>query len=173
MVLRTLIVPRFYSNPASRPGFLSRTLRSFIMIKISMIRIMMMVAAAVMFLSCASTPDKNEKNAEKSAVETSTALSEVDQTQPELRTQINYSSLSPEQEGSELTITGLFSKGADGSAALITNPESRSRVTFVLADPQGVLEAAALEDGSMITVTGILTEASATWRKHLDVITVN
>lgn len=172
MVRRSLIFAISNFSPASRPGFLSRTLRSFVMIKISMIRIMMMVAAAVMFLSCASTPDKDEKNAEKSAVETSTALSEVDQTQPELRTQINYSSLSPEQEGSELTVTGLFSKGANGSTTLVTNPESRSRVTFVLADPEGVLAATAPEDDSIITITGILTDASATWRKHLDVIAI-
>jgi hypothetical protein len=149
------------------------------MIKITMLRSTLVVAAAVLLLSCASAPDKGDKNTGTSAAGTSaasdgtadaTAEAAADLTAPRLP--VNYSSLSPEQEGSELTVTGLFSKGADRVAALVVNPESRSRVTFVLADPEGVLAAAEPADGSVITVTGIITDASATWRKHLAVVTV-
>jgi len=144
--------------------------------KANMVYSILIVTAATLLVSCASAPAASANTAENSAAGTSSAAAETPadtaQAMPAPKQQVNYSSLSPEQEGSELTVTGLFSKGADGSAALIVNPESRSRVTFVLADPEGALATAAPEDGSIVTITGILTDASATWRKQLDVVAV-
>lgn len=134
--------------------------------------LVVLVAASAMVLSCASGPASRDETPGASAVDTSTAASEAAPVMLTPRLPVNYSSLSPDQEGSELTLTGLFSKGADGVSTLVVNPESRSRVTFVLADPEGALAAAAPADGSVITITGILTDASATWRKYLTVVIV-
>lgn len=119
------------------------------------------IAVAALLGSCATTPQKNN--------------GEVDQTTkkiiPEkkvLQTSINYSLVGPEQEGTELTVTGSLKVGADGTYILTTNPESKSRVTFVLNDSNGVLATYAPQDGSTITITGILTDASATWTKKMN-----
>lgn len=135
--------------------------------KINVVYSVLFVTTIAVCVSCASGPDRKKPEAVDT---TDTVTSAATPTTGRPDQSVNYSSLSSEQEGFKLTVTGLFSKGANGSASLITNPESRSRVTFVLADPEGVLAAAAPADGSVITVTGVLTDASKTWRKHLDVI---
>jgi hypothetical protein len=89
----------------------------------------------------------------------------------------NYSSLSENDVGKNITLTGLL-EFSDGEYRLITNPKSRSRVTFMLlfdAPNEPVLNAAQknqihLYAGQTVTVTGILTKADSPWTKELAVI---
>lgn len=86
----------------------------------------------------------------------------------------NYSVLSAKDEGLEITVTGLFTRGADGTASLINNPESRSKVSFILSDPKGLLATNdAPKDGDTITILGIITDASTTWEKHLELVAIS
>ncbi len=91
---------------------------------------------------------------------------------PELEIQ-NHSFLTQEHVGSSITITGLLSINKN-SFVLKENPDSRSVVTFTLEVKKwGLKRKLKKLNGKTVTLTGKLTDASATWTKKMKVEKIN
>ncbi len=91
---------------------------------------------------------------------------------PELEIQ-NHSFLTQEHVGSSITITGLLSVNKN-NFVLKENPDSRSVVTFTLEVKKwGLKRKLKKLNGKTVTLTGKLTDASATWTKKMKVEKIN
>ncbi len=92
---------------------------------------------------------------------------------------VNYSALGSANQGEELTITGEL-RQSGSSFYIEMNGQSRSKVTFVIDSPAESDQAAGLVawkkltqlTGKTVTVTGLLTDCSATWTKHMALVSV-
>ncbi len=92
---------------------------------------------------------------------------------------VNYSALGPANQGEELTLTGEL-RQSGSSFCIEMNTQSRSKVTFVIDSPaesdqlSGLVAWKKLTQltGKTVTVTGILTDCSATWTKHMALVSV-
>ena len=84
----------------------------------------------------------------------------------------NHSFLTEENQGSEITITGLLS-AKKNTFVLKENPDSRSVVTFNLEVKKWSLKRKLRKlDGKTVKITGVLTDASRTWIKSMKVTKV-
>lgn len=85
---------------------------------------------------------------------------------------INYSFLNENNVGETLSVTGSLHQNGNGFT-LIADPDSKSRVTFILEVTDSELKKKLQSlAGKTVTVTGELLEANSTWTKKLKVQSV-
>ena len=84
---------------------------------------------------------------------------------------VNYSFLNESNVGQEISLTGLL-QGNNGNWVLIHNPTSRGRVTFILEVSENLESDLNNFVEKNINITGILTNASSTWVKHLRLLSI-
>ena len=83
---------------------------------------------------------------------------------------VNHSYLTEENIGQEIVVKGKIVKSGN-SFALLENPDSKSRVSFVLDFEDESLKEK-LTAGSIVQLSGILTSAESPWKKGMKVLKV-
>ena len=139
------------------------------------ILILTLMLLAAVLTSCASKTNveqksQNEQKSQKTVVKENIAVDDTLSLQPKLS--LNSSYLSQENVGETISVSGkLLNNG--NSFTLIENPDSRSRVSFILevtdAETKKTLQEFA---GKIVTLTGELTDASSTWTKRMKVLKI-
>ncbi|AEE17813.1 hypothetical protein [Treponema brennaborense] len=124
------------------------------------------ICAFLCFSGCQSDKNGNKGTETAVSVQTVTAASGS-----VLVPAASHSYLNENNIGEVLSVTG-FLRGSDGKWTLLENPESKSRVTFILIVPAELEGFFSTLNEASVTVTGILTEASAVWTKTLAVTAV-
>ncbi len=84
----------------------------------------------------------------------------------------SHSYLNENDVGKIFNIEGLL-QGAEGQWTVIENPESRSRVTFILETPLELQSTMHVLNNKSVLIRGVLIEASAVWTKKLKVIEIS
>ena len=85
---------------------------------------------------------------------------------------VSHSYLTEENVGESISVKGKLLQ--NGSAfSLIENPDSKSRVTFILTfENDAVKNQLAAKANSLVQVSGVLTAANSTWKKEMKVLKV-
>lgn len=83
---------------------------------------------------------------------------------------VNHSYLTEENIGQEIVVRGKILKSGT-SFTLLENPDSKSRVSFVLEFEDENLKGK-LTAGSIVQLSGILTSAESPWKKGMKVLQV-
>ena len=83
---------------------------------------------------------------------------------------VNHSYLTEENIGQEIVVKGKIVKNGN-SFNLLENPDSKSRVSFVLEFEDESLKEK-LTAGSIVQLSGILTSAGSPWKKGMKVLKV-
>lgn len=82
----------------------------------------------------------------------------------------SHSYLTEENVGQEIVVKGKVVKSGN-SFTLLENPDSKSRVSFVLEFEDESLKEK-LTAGSLVQISGILTSAESPWKKGMKVLKV-
>lgn len=83
---------------------------------------------------------------------------------------VSHSYLTEENIGQEIVVKGKIVKSGN-SFNLLENPDSKSRVSFVLDFEDESLKEK-LTAGSIVQLSGILTSAESPWKKEMKVLKV-
>lgn len=121
----------------------------------------LMISSFLLISACATN-----KEAEKAAEDTQTSSTTSFQYKPS----VNHSYLTEENIGQEIVVKGKIIKGGS-SYSLLENPDSKSRVSFVLEFEDESLKEK-LTAGSLVQLSGILTSAESPWKKGMKVLKV-
>lgn len=134
-----------------------------------------LIASALVMTSCASKTKVEQKSQnEQQSQEAVTKKNVVvdDSLSMKTKVSLNSSYLSSEDVGEVISVSGKLLKNGSGFT-LIENPDSRSRVTFILEVSDAEINKTLQEfAGKTVTVTGELTDASSTWTKKMKVLSV-
>ena len=85
---------------------------------------------------------------------------------------VNHSYLTEENIGETITIKGRLSQNGN-SFTLLENPDSKSRVTFILTvENDSLKKKLSSQAGNIVQVSGILTSVSSTWQKGMKVLSL-
>ncbi|MBQ1710257.1 MAG: hypothetical protein II032_04000 [Treponema sp.] len=126
------------------------------------IAICILVISSLLFISACTT----NKVVEKAGNDTQTYSTTPFQYKPS----VSHSYLTEENIGQEIVVKGKIIK--DGSSyTLLENPDSKSRVSFVLDFEDESLKEK-LSAGSLVQLSGILTSAESPWKKGMKVLKV-
>lgn len=123
----------------------------------------------VIFLCIAFSLFACKSTEENVSAETTQALSEK---KAPLPSRTNHSYLSEKNIGERVSIVGILLNDNNYGLSLLENPESKSRVTYVLSSSKEILDKCYSLIGSSVTVTGVLTSVSSPWKKALNVESV-
>lgn len=124
--------------------------------------ICILVLSSLLFISaCAS-----KKPAEKAGNDTQTSSTASFNYKPS----VSHSYLTEENIGQEIVVKGKIVKSGN-SFTLLENPDSKSRVSFVLEFEDENLKEK-LTAGSIVQLSGILTSAESPWKKGMKVLKV-
>lgn len=80
---------------------------------------------------------------------------------------VNHSYLTEENIGNKISIRGKIVQNGE-KFILLENPDSKSRVSFVLEFEDESLKQK-LSDGSVVQLSGLLTSAESPWKKGMKV----
>ena len=120
-----------------------------------------MISSFLLISACATN-----KAAEKAAEDTQTSSTASFNYKPS----VNHSYLTEENIGQEIVVKGKIVKSGS-SYTLLENPDSKSRVSFVLEFEDENLKEK-LTAGSIVQLSGILTSAESPWKKEMKVLKV-
>lgn len=138
--------------------------------------IIALIITTAALTSCCSSSQKNK------AKQTSQAVAETSQTAPAAQESsrefkpltadganlsVTHSYLTEENIGQEIVVKGKIVKSGN-SFNLLENPDSKSRVSFVLDFEDESLKEK-LTAGSIVQLSGILTSAESPWKKEMKV----
>ena len=126
------------------------------------IAICILVISSLLFISACVT----NKAAEKAGNDTQTSSTTSFQYKPS----VTHSYLTEENIGQEIVVKGKIIKGGN-SYSLLENPDSKSRVSFVLEFEDESLKER-LTAGSIAQFSGILTSVESPWKKGMKVLKV-
>lgn len=126
------------------------------------ITICILVISSLLFISACAT----NKAAEKAVDDTQTSSTASFNYKPS----VNHSYLTEENIGQEIVVRGKILKSGN-SFTLLENPDSKSRVSFVLEFEDESLKEK-LTAGSIVQLSGILTSAESPWKKGMKVLKV-
>lgn len=143
--------------------------------------IIALIITTAALTSCCSSSQKNKaKQTSQAAAETSQTAPAAQESSREFKPlaadganlSVNHSYLTEENVGESITVRGKLLQ--NGSAfSLIENPESKSRVTFVLSfENDAVKNQLTAKANSLVQVSGVLTSADSTWKKGMKVLQV-
>lgn len=118
--------------------------------------------SSFLFISACAT----NKAAEKAAEDTQTSSTASFNYKPS----VSHSYLTEENIGQEIVVKGKIVKSGN-SFTLLENPDSKSRVSFVLEFEDENLKGK-LTAGSLVQLSGILTSAESPWKKGMKVLKV-
>lgn len=118
--------------------------------------------SSFLFISACAT----NKAAEKAAEDTQTSSTASFNYKPS----VTHSYLTEENIGQEIVVKGKIVKSGN-SFTLLENPDSKSRVSFVLDFEDESLKEK-LTAGSIVQLSGILTSAESPWKKGMKVLKV-
>ena len=118
--------------------------------------------SSLLFISACAT----NKAAEKVAEDTQTSSTASFNYKPS----VSHSYLTEENIGQEIAVKGKIVKSGN-SFNLLENPDSKSRVSFVLDFEDESLKEK-LTAGSIVQLSGILTSAESPWKKEMKVLKV-
>ena len=122
--------------------------------------ICILVLSSLLFISaCAS-----KKPAEKAGNDTQTSST----ASFNYKLSVSHSYLTEENIGQEIVVKGKIVKSGN-SFTLLENPDSKSRVSFVLEFEDENLKEK-LTAGSIVQLSGILTSAESPWKKGMKVL---
>ena len=117
-----------------------------------------MISSFLLISACATN-----KAAEKAAEDTQTSSTASFNYKPS----VSHSYLTEENIGQEIVVNGKIVKSGN-SFNLLENPDSKSRVSFVLDFEDESLKEK-LTAGSIVQLSGILTSAESPWKKEMKV----
>ena len=117
-----------------------------------------MISSFLLISACATN-----KAAEKAAEDTQTSSTASFNYKPS----VSHSYLTEENIGQEIVVKGKIVKSGN-SFNLLENPDSKSRVSFVLEFENENLKGK-LTAGSLVQLSGILTSAESPWKKGMKV----
>ena len=120
-----------------------------------------MISSFLLISACATN-----KAAEKAAEDTQTSSTASFNYKPS----VSHSYLTEENIGQEIVVNGKIVKSGN-SFNLLENPDSKSRVSFVLDFEDESLKEK-LTAGSIVQLSGILTSAESPWKKEMKVLKV-
>ena len=120
-----------------------------------------MISSFLLISACATN-----KAAEKAAEDTQTSSTASFNYKPS----VSHSYLTEENIGQEIVVKGKIVKSGN-SFTLLENPDSKSRVSFVLEFEDENLKGK-LTAGSLVQLSGILTSAESPWKKGMKVLKV-
>ena len=120
-----------------------------------------MISSFLLISACATN-----KAAEKAAEDTQTSSTASFNYKPS----VSHSYLTEENIGQEIVVQGKIVKSGN-SFTLLENPDSKSRVSFVLEFEDENLKGK-LTAGSLVQLSGILTSAESPWKKGMKVLKV-
>ena len=120
-----------------------------------------MISSFLLFSACATN-----KVVEKAVDDTQTSSTVSFNYKPS----VSHSYLTEENIGQEIVVKGIIVKGGS-SYTLLENPDSKSRVSFVLDFEDESLKEK-LAAGSLVQLSGILTSAESPWKKGMKVLKV-
>ena len=143
--------------------------------------IIALIITTAALTSCCSSSQKNKaKQTSQTAAETSQTAPVAQESSREFKPlaadganlSVNHSYLTEENVGESITVRGKLLQ--NGSAfSLIENPDSKSRVTFVLTfENDAVKNQLTAKANSLVQVSGVLTSADSTWKKGMKVLQV-
>ena len=139
--------------------------------------IIALIITTAALTSCCSSKQKNKAQTTSQTVETSQTVQETTIAPAPLAAErpnlsVNHSYLTEENVGESITVRGKLLQ--NGSAfSLIENPDSKSRVTFVLTfENDAVKNQLTAKANSLVQVSGVLTSADSTWKKGMKVLQV-
>ena len=118
----------------------------------------LMISSFLLISACATS-----KETEKAGNDTQTSSTNSFQYKPS----VNHSYLTEENIGQEIVVKGKIVKSGN-SFTLLENPDSKSRVSFVLEFEDENLKGK-LTAGSIVQLSGILTSAESPWKKGMKV----
>lgn len=121
-----------------------------------------LVISSLLFISACATNKAAEKAAED--IQTSSTASF------NYKPSVNHSYLTEENIGQEIVVKGKIVKSGN-SFNLLENPDSKSRVSFVLDFEDESLKEK-LTAGRIVQLSGILTSAESPWKKGMKVLKV-
>ncbi len=121
----------------------------------------LMISSFLLFSACATN-----KVVEKAVDDTQTSSTVSFNYKPS----VSHSYLTEENIGQEIVVKGIIVKGGS-SYTLLENPDSKSRVSFVLDFEDESLKEK-LAAGSLVQLSGILTSAESPWKKGMKVLKV-
>lgn len=124
--------------------------------------ICILVISSLLFISACAT----NKVVEKAVNDTQTSSTASFNYKPS----VTHSYLTEENIGQEIIVKGKIIKGGS-SYTLLENPDSKSRVSFVLDFEDESLKEK-LTAGSIVQLSGILTSAESPWKKGMKVLKV-
>ena len=124
--------------------------------------ICVLMISSLLFISACTT----NKAAEKAAEDTQTSSTASFNYKPS----VSHSYLTEENIGQEIVVKGKIVKSGN-SFTLLENPDSKSRVSFVLEFEDENLKGK-LTAGSLVQLSGILTSAESPWKKGMKVLKV-
>ena len=120
-----------------------------------------MISSFLLISACATN-----KEADKAAEDTQTFSTASFNYKPS----VSHSYLTEENIGQEIVVRGKILKSGN-SFTLLENPDSKSRVSFVLDFEDESLKEK-LTAGSLVQLSGILTSAESPWKKGMKVLKV-
>ena len=123
------------------------------------ILIYVLLISSVLFLSSCATKKQPEK-----------AVENTKDSSFKYTPSVNHSYLTEENVGQEIVVKGKVVKSGN-SFTLLENPDSKSRVSFVLEFEDESLKEK-LTAGSIAQLSGILTSAESPWKKGMKVLKV-
>lgn len=136
--------------------------------------IIALIITTAALTSCCSSSQKNKAKQTSQAVASEPAqTTQVSQKlTADYMPSANSSYLTEENVGESITVRGKLLQ--NGSAfSLIENPDSKSRVTFVLSfENDAVKNQLTAKANSLVQVSGVLTSADSTWKKGMKVLQV-
>ncbi len=121
----------------------------------------LMISSFLLISACATN-----KVAEKAAEDTQTSSTASFNYKPS----VNHSYLTEENIGQEIVVKGKIVTSGN-SFTLLENPDSKSRVSFVLEFEDENLKGKLTAD-SIVQLSGILTLAESPWKKGMKVLKV-
>ena len=118
--------------------------------------------SSFLFISACATSKETEKAAEDTQTSSTASFN--------YKPSVNHSYLTEENIGQEIVVKGKIVKSGN-SFTLLENPDSKSRVSFVLDFEDESLKEK-LTAGSIVQLSGILTSAESPWKKGMKVLKV-
>ena len=86
---------------------------------------------------------------------------------------VNHSYLTEENIGETITIKGRLSQNGN-SFTLLENPDSKSRVTFIISvENDSLKKKLSAETGNIVQISGILTSVASPWQKGLKALSLD
>lgn len=132
--------------------------------------IALMIATTLFFVSCAS-----KSKANKTTTKSQTVLEESSPNDTGIRHTpvMNHSFLTEENIGETITIKGRLSQNGN-SFTLLENPDSKSRVTFIITvENDSLKKQLSAETGNIVQISGILTSVNSPWQKGMKALSLD